>query len=190
MTPIERLRELLDERGVNHGSLHSLTTEDISVTWAGDTCRWVALENPNNRLLAVAVYKDYLTAEQAVDATLGRDQPPYEELIEALRRDWDIEASWDGLRRFWYVGLTEEGVRKREEREATLGHGECRNVADPDEYSDRPFTCSECGARGPMGNGTYHMASSVTLPDGTVGFGDSWPTWRYCPNCGAKVVDK
>lgn len=57
-------------------------------------------------------------------ATLGqREQPPYDELIEALRRDWDIEASWDGLRRFWYVGLTDEGVRKRDEREATLGRG-------------------------------------------------------------------
>lgn len=58
------------------------------------------------------------------EATLGpREQPPYDELIEALRRDWDIEASWDGLRRFWYVGLTDEGVRKRDEREATLGRG-------------------------------------------------------------------
>ena len=65
-----------------------------------------------------------LTPEQAIEATLGqREQPPYDELIEALRRDWDIEASWDGLRRFWYVGLTDEGVRKRDEREATLGRG-------------------------------------------------------------------
>lgn len=41
----------------------------------------------------------------------------FEELVEALRRDWGIEASWDGLRHFWYVGLTEEGVRKRDEAE-------------------------------------------------------------------------
>ncbi|MBR1828117.1 MAG: hypothetical protein IJ781_01210 [Atopobiaceae bacterium] len=41
----------------------------------------------------------------------------FEELVEALRCDWDIEASWDGLRHFWYVGLTEEGVRKRDEAE-------------------------------------------------------------------------
>lgn len=67
----------------------------------------------------------HITPAQAIEATLGpREQPPYDELIEALRRDWDIEASWDGLRRFWYVGLTDEGVRKRDEREATLGRGE------------------------------------------------------------------
>jgi hypothetical protein len=72
---------------------------------------------------------------------------------------------------------------------ATLGRGTCRNVAEPDEYSDRPFTCSECGARGPMGNGTYHMASSWAMKDGTLAFADSWPVWKYCPACGAKVVD-
>lgn len=64
-------------------------------------------------------------------ATLGqREQPPYDELIEALRRDWDIEASWDGLRRFWYVGLTDEGVRKRDEREATLERGVTGDTSD------------------------------------------------------------
>lgn len=73
---------------------------------------------------------------------------------------------------------------------ATLGRGTCRNVAVPDEYSDRPFTCSECGARGPMGNGTYHLASSWAMEDGTLAFGDSWPVWKYCPNCGRKVVDE
>ena len=71
---------------------------------------------------------------------------------------------------------------------ATLGRGECRNVAVHDEYSDRPFTCSECGARGPMGNGTYHLASSWAMEDGTLAFADSWPVWKYCPNCGRKVV--
>ena len=72
--------------------------------------------------------------------------------------------------------------------EATLGRGTCKNVAEPDDYSDRPFTCSECGARGPMGNGTYHMASSFTLPDGTIVHGDSWPVWKFCPNCGRRIV--
>ena len=82
----------------------------------------------------------HCTPEQAVEATLGETptpppptppkQPPYDELIESLRRDWDIEASWDGLRRIWYVGLTDEGVRKRDEREATLGRGTCEVEAE------------------------------------------------------------
>lgn len=63
----ERLRALLDERGVEY------ETHDIivgkAVTWTGSVCNWVAL--PDERGLAVGVYKDYLTPEQAVAATLG-----------------------------------------------------------------------------------------------------------------------
>lgn len=42
----------------------------------------------------------------------------YRELIRILDHDWNIEASWDGLRKFWYVGLTEKGVAERDERDA------------------------------------------------------------------------
>lgn len=49
---------------------------------------------------------------------LKAENARYRELVEILRRDWHIEASWDGLRKFWYVGLTEEGVRERDERDA------------------------------------------------------------------------
>ena len=103
------------------------------------------------------------TPEQAVEATLGqREQPPYDELIEALRRDWDIEASWDGLRRFWYVGLTDEGVRKRDEREATLGRETCHDSAGEQMAF---FSCSACGA-------TIERKHP-----------------RFCFACGRKVVD-
>ena len=65
----------------------------------------------------------------------------------------------------------------------------CRNIAEPDEEFDRPFTCSECGARGPYGNGTYHLGGCEET-DGRMCFWDSWPVWRFCPNCGAKVVEQ
>ena len=48
-------------------------------------------------------------------------EPPYDELIEVLRRDWQIEASWDGLRRFWYVGWTDEHVESCAECAKGLG---------------------------------------------------------------------
>lgn len=41
----------------------------------------------------------------------------YESLIGILDRDWGIEASWDGLRKFWHVGLNDTGTRKRDESE-------------------------------------------------------------------------
>lgn len=48
-------------------------------------------------------------------------EPPYDELIEVLRRDWQIEASWDGLRRVWYVGWTDEHVESCAECARGLG---------------------------------------------------------------------
>lgn len=48
-------------------------------------------------------------------------EPPYDELIEVLRRDWQIEASWDGLRRVWYVGWTDEHVESCAECAKGLG---------------------------------------------------------------------
>ena len=114
--------------------------------------------------------------------------------------DYLTEWQFDGVQSYavateWSVGgglsveINRHHLTPEQAVEATLGAGMCRNVAVPDEYSDRPFTCSECGARGPMGNGTYHLASSWAMEDGTLAFGDSWPVWKYCPNCGRKVVD-
>ena len=140
MTATERLRRMLDERGVEWETDRS----GFRVMWGKpldefhDTMQFKAVNNalPNGGL---NVHICGFTPEQAIAATLGR--------------------------------------------------GTCHNIAVPDEYSDRPFTCSECGARGPMGNGTYHMASSWAMEDGTLAFADSWPVWKYCPNCGRRVVD-
>lgn len=37
-----------------------------------------------------------------------------ERLVTLLRVDHDIDASWDGLRRFWSIGLTEDGCLMRD----------------------------------------------------------------------------
>ena len=37
-----------------------------------------------------------------------------ERLVTLLRVDCDINASWDGLRRFWNIGLTEDGCLMRD----------------------------------------------------------------------------
>lgn len=102
-------------------------------------------------------------------------QPPYDLLIDLLRDEWGIDASWDGLRRFWYVCLNEKGMRMRDEREvATLGPGTCRaldgesssgaplQAGDYDEFWEPAGVCSECGELIPLRN--------------------------YCPNCGKRVV--
>ena len=96
-------------------------------------------------------------------AELG-SEPPYDELLRCLENDWHIRASWDGLRKFWCIELTEEGVRLRDGELNTRAERTCRIV----EYDKAPFlVCSECGA--------------VQPDDYTV---------YYCWNCGAKVVSE
>ena len=41
-----------------------------------------------------------------------------DKLIRILNNHYDLCIQWDGLRKFWYVGLTDEGVRERDERDA------------------------------------------------------------------------
>ncbi len=41
-------------------------------------------------------------------------EPPYDELLRCLENDWHIRASWDGLRKFWCIELTDEGARMRD----------------------------------------------------------------------------
>ena len=44
-----------------------------------------------------------------------------DKLIRILNNDYDLSIQWDGLRKFWHVGLTDEGVRKRDERDTENG---------------------------------------------------------------------
>ena len=136
MTATDELRRMLDERGVEW--MPSVWSAKDETFYKVGEVGYLATEMSSGRM-KVGI-EGYLAPEQAVAATLGETptpppptppkQPPYDELIESLRRDWDIEASWDGLRRFWYVGLTDEGVRKRDEREATLGRATCEVEAE------------------------------------------------------------
>lgn len=122
MTATDELRCMLDERGVEHydGTETTLWGYEPAGKYTG-AYRFAADETSGGRM-QVRMFN--VTPEQAIAATLGPsveppDPPivPYDILIDILRDEWGIEVMWDGLRRFWYVGLTEEGVRKRDENE-------------------------------------------------------------------------
>ena len=72
-------------------------------------------------------------------ATLG-SEPPYDELLRCLENDWHISARWDGLRKFWCIELTEEGVKLRDATHGTLTAEQVCEVVEkhwhdlPDEY--------------------------------------------------------
>lgn len=56
------------------------------------------------------------------------------ELLRCLENDCHIHASWDGLRKFWYIELTEEGVKLRDaaRAERTCELVRCRDCARKD----------------------------------------------------------
>ena len=66
----------------------------------------------------------YDTKEEAITAWNTRaelgSEPPYDELLRCIENDWHIKASWDGLRKFWCIELTEEGVKLRDATHGTL----------------------------------------------------------------------
>lgn len=59
-------------------------------------------------------FADEVKALEAENAKLRDERARYEDLVRILDREWGIEASWDGLRKFWYVGLTENGMKERD----------------------------------------------------------------------------
>jgi len=97
-----------------------------------------------------------------------RSEPPYDSLIRCLENDWHISASWDGLRKFWNIGLTDEGVRLRD----GMLNARFERTCKMRQHMWMPiWTCSVCGAS----NG------------GLFGL-DKYEPPKICPNCGCKAV--
>jgi hypothetical protein len=63
-----KLLALLEERGVTP---KMIPFELDAIAWQGDICKWVAVYDEDEEAFAVAVYENYLSAEQAIVATLG-----------------------------------------------------------------------------------------------------------------------
>lgn len=132
----DELRRLLTEAGVEWGNIRNDGSEsDYLTEWQFDGIEGhaIATEWAVGRLTVCIAHP--MTPEQAIAATLGpcndscnctngertdlaaenamlREQ--MERLVTLLRNDCDIDASWDGLRRFWSIGLTEGGCLMRD----------------------------------------------------------------------------
>ena len=132
MSATDELRRLLDERGVEYEVDDAKTVRVTRWRAYGD---WVCFIEYDNGDTKFCIDARRLTPEQAIAATLGpcddscnctngertdlaaenamlREQ--MERLVTLLRNDCDIDASWDGLRRFWSIELTEGGCLMRD----------------------------------------------------------------------------
>ena len=90
----------------------------------------------------------------------------YELLYETVMRTWDFHVFHDVADRL--ADLIEPEERT------------CRNTAGKPFAGYRMFSCSECGA--------YLEVDGDT--DANLFAGGERPMPRYCPNCGAKVVEE
>lgn len=74
MTATERLRELLDERGVEWAAPDESWNQDSITYWKVGSIKWVAFESENGTLWLNCNSVTDLTPEQAIAATLGRGE--------------------------------------------------------------------------------------------------------------------
>ena len=71
MTATERLRELLDERGVEWAAPDESWNQDSITYWKVGSIKWVAFESENGTLWLNCNSVTDLTPSQAIAATLG-----------------------------------------------------------------------------------------------------------------------
>lgn len=87
----------------------------------GEWCDVVPLSDKRWEELAgyiIGAHEREIKKLKAESDRLRDERARYEDLAHILDREWNIYAEWDGLRKIWYVGLTELGARLRDEREA------------------------------------------------------------------------
>lgn len=107
-TAIERLRELLDERGVKWRKTphYSSESQDNETVFEGTGIEWCANDHLNGRLgLRTARYE--VTPEQAVEATLGREpwvNPTWERWHKSLKHD-EIKSIGDAVEQLMYEAI-------------------------------------------------------------------------------------
>lgn len=202
----EHLMAMLEERGVEYKT-HGIIGGK-AVTWHGSVCNWVAL--PDERGLAVAVYKDYLTPEQAIAATLESDNE-YERKMDTLLCRL-TNGKWSKSRAYsieFMVSCVDEEFEAlySEEQFSAPVHGTLtaeqvqkviykHGINDGFVYS--VIKCSfqaiadELNAE--LGSGTCNLIEDGDLLHcsncGGAAAKQSWAYWAYCPNCGAKVVKR
>ena len=98
----------------------------------------------------------------------ARAEPPYDKLLRCLENDYGITASWDGLRKFWYV---------EQKPEKPCGGNYCP-LCGANERTCEIVEWYEARDRSEIGNNRVRFSCGH--------FGNCHD--RYCAKCGARVV--
>lgn len=194
MSATDELRRMLDERGVEY------VPNMFGITWGYYSDAHTAAESMEGTLIVTG-----LTPEQAIAATLGNELP-YDELLRCLKNDWHINVSWDGLRKFWCIELTEEGVRMRDAAHSTLTAEQVREAIEENswkeafmllEFNESSWQAIADELNAAMGAETcrnidddydsYFECSKCGCHVLCDFYGSGYGKPRFCPGCGRKV---
>lgn len=162
MSATDELRRMLDERGVEWSDASD--KDVLHTTWNNMNCWFIEFQD-GWTAWGMTMHG---TPEQAIAVTLGEvraGSSRFELTAEQVR---GVLLSHLPHREYYSVEQTDAWQAIADELNATLGGGECEQVlTDCDDGLMPPFTahCSKCGTE--------------------WGF-----TPKFCPECGAKVVDK
>ena len=138
---VEELCRLLEERGAAY-MVNDVPFAGKTVTWFGPTCKWCAIYDGDEDGFAVAVFKDYLSPEQAVEATLGSS----DEAVEFRRSVEEAAGEREPLTLFGvdYVAKQQESREMKLEsvlRDIVAGDPRCTNRSCGDCEHDEDWEC-------------------------------------------------
>lgn len=71
MTAIKELRQRLDELGIEWDVSRQATFTDYSVVYESNGIKWIVLEHPYSGMFSISNYRDELSLEQVIRATIG-----------------------------------------------------------------------------------------------------------------------
>lgn len=129
MSVTERLRKLLDERGVKYGESTQSNTTFFRFDYrdsCGDYLHTIAITGA-----CISAYSDYLTPEQAIAATLGGGKLTAEQVREVVEEHMhDFGNDWQAI---------------ADELNTTLENETCRYVQSLASNGWADWTCDSCG---------------------------------------------
>lgn len=89
MSATDTIRAMLDERGVPFKTyvvkLYDVSME-VGTVYSSNGIDWLAIENPDTHRISVTNFKNELTPEQAIEATLGRGECH----VESVQQDCNM----------------------------------------------------------------------------------------------------